>query len=65
MYKKGSVQVGLKMDTQTDNYDQIYGAYLPHSCNQWVIGGKQEVESLILDLQQALKLIEIGSNTNE
>lgn len=28
--------------------------YLPHSCDEWVIGGKEEVEALIRDLQAVL-----------
>lgn len=30
-------------------------AYLPHSCNEWVIGGPMEIRSLIEDLQIALQ----------
>lgn len=32
-------------------------AYLPHSCSEWVIGGKDEVVALIEDLQAALRTI--------
>lgn len=28
--------------------------YLPHSCNEWIIGGKEEVEALIRDLQAVI-----------
>ena len=28
--------------------------YLPHSCDQWVIGGEKEIEALIKDLKRAL-----------
>lgn len=28
--------------------------FLPHSCNEWVIGGEAEVRALIEDLQEAL-----------
>lgn len=31
--------------------------YLPHSCDQWVIGGKAEVEIMIQDLQEILKTL--------
>ena len=31
--------------------------YLPHSCDQWVIGGEKEVELLIKDLEAALLTI--------
>ncbi len=36
-------------------------AYLPHSCQEWVIGGKEEMKTLIEDLQEALDKIE-GTN---
>ena len=29
-------------------------AYLPHSCDEWVIGGRAEVEAMIEDLQEIL-----------
>lgn len=29
-------------------------AYLPHSCNEWVIGGREQIEAMIADLQDAL-----------
>lgn len=29
-------------------------AWLPHQCNQWVIGGPDEVRQMIADLQAAL-----------
>jgi hypothetical protein len=31
--------------------------YLPHSCEEWVIGGRKEIEMLIADLQKALSRI--------
>lgn len=38
-----------------DNYrGLISGAYLPHSCDQWVIGGPEEIQALISDLRLAL-----------
>jgi len=30
-------------------------AYLPHSCDEWVIGGVEQIKTLIEDLQGALK----------
>ena len=30
--------------------------YLPHSCDEWVIGGQEEIEALIGDLKEALLL---------
>ena len=33
--------------------DEFEGAvYLPHSCQEWIIGGRAEVHALIRDLQQ-------------
>ncbi len=29
-------------------------AYLPHSCDEWVIGGREQIEALIADLQKVL-----------
>jgi hypothetical protein len=33
-------------------------AYLPHSCNEWVIGGPDHIRALIEDLQSALAQLE-------
>jgi hypothetical protein len=30
-------------------------AFLPHSCQEWVIGGPKEVKAMIEDLQEILK----------
>lgn len=32
--------------------------YLPHSCDQWVIGGAKQVKEMIEDLQEILKQVE-------
>lgn len=32
-----------------------HGAYLPHSCDEWYIGGRVEIEALIVDLKKALE----------
>lgn len=32
-----------------------HGAYLPHSCDEWYIGGRAEIEALIADLKKALE----------
>ena len=32
--------------------------YLPHSCDEWVIGGAEQIRALIDDLQAALEKIE-------
>ncbi len=55
MYIKGSVYFGETFDSRTFNYDSHKYFYLPHSCDNWVIGGKEQVLLLIKDLQEALK----------
>ncbi len=43
------------VDSRTDYESCGPGtAYLPHSCGEWVIGGRPEVEALIHDLQEML-----------
>lgn len=39
-------------------------AYLPHSCDHWVIGGANEVRAMIADLQIALAALEEGKLDN-
>lgn len=58
MYIKGSLKFTLTTDTQTENYDQGKWAHLPHSCDNWVIGGKENIEWLIEDLKNVLKRLE-------
>lgn len=36
-------------------------AWLPHQCNEWVIGGPEEVRRMIADLQAALAVMEGGA----
>ncbi len=36
--------------------------YLPHSCQEWIIGGSAEILAMINDLQEALKSIKGESN---
>ena len=46
-------------DTRVDPYKELKrGAYLPHSCDDWVIGGPDNIRTLILDLQRALQKLE-------
>lgn len=35
-------------------YSPLGTAYLPHSCDEWVIGGPDQIRALIADLQAAL-----------
>lgn len=46
-YKKGEVKYG-----QTWNSDKDF--YLPHSCDEWIIGTKENAEQLIQDLQELI-----------
>jgi hypothetical protein len=35
--------------------DDAISAMLPHSCDEWVIGGVEEIDLMIADLQKAKK----------
>jgi len=39
----------------------FYGAYLPHSCQEWFIGGPDEIRALIADLNEALVQLKVKS----
>ena len=67
-YDKGDVQIGANCPTRTPDGDcdcddadhkiELGGkVYLPHSCDEWIIGGKTEVEQLIMDLQELQKTL--------
>ena len=58
MYQKGEVRWGVETDTRTQDYDSVEGAYLPHSCDRWVIGGVESIKLLIDDLQKLVNLRE-------
>ena len=49
---------GLGYDARTDDFEEQCKdravAYLPHSCDSWVIGTADEVEELIAELQLAV-----------
>jgi hypothetical protein len=69
-YKKGDLQINepddindlpCYSDSRDWNKDELRSrevkkgeAYLPHSCDQWVIGGPEEVKLLISDLREFL-----------
>lgn len=69
MYKKGYLKITDipcnedYEDGYCDNIDHCHrlhgstdrAAYLPHSCDEWLIGGKEQIKDLIEDLQEALK----------
>jgi len=62
MYKKGDLEVAVvSYDAREENgYDDDYKyankkvIQLPHSCDEWVIGGKEEAEQMIEDLKEAI-----------
>ena len=58
MYGEYRVEVGDVMDSSTGDYKNFYAIYLPHSCDEWVIGGKAEARQLIVDLEEAIKIFE-------
>ncbi len=59
MYEKGTVKWGVSLDS-TANYEDITGAYLPHSCESWVIGDVDHIRMMIEDLQEILRQAEGG-----
>jgi hypothetical protein len=80
MYKSGEVKVKIKCDAgdDCDNWDEIHQRtahgcfdspvgtiFLPHSCDEWVIGGTEQIKELILDLLMALSPEERGAFINE
>jgi hypothetical protein len=64
-YQRGDVSVAVPRcaDPSTCEHDHRFyhgtelTVYLPHSCNEWVIGGVAEVEMMIEDLQAALRVL--------
>ena len=67
-YQQGDAQVGPICPTNTgEDRDcnceetvhkvRLSGlVYLPHSCEEWIVGSKEEVEMLIADLQELIKV---------
>lgn len=47
----------VPMDSRNDYERPKVAAYLPHSCDEWVIGGPEQVRAMIADLQEALKVM--------
>jgi hypothetical protein len=61
MYKKGDIQISSDKWTSDARMDSGFErdvpdgvAMLPHSCDEWIIGGREQVEALIEDLQGVL-----------
>lgn len=57
-YIKGELRLDedFLYDARADEEDgQVDGAqaYLPHSCDEWIIGGLKEIDDLIADLNDA------------
>lgn len=60
-YEKGEVKI-----CSDDNWSYTAEpgeAFLPHSCDEWVIGGAQAVRTLIADLQALLESGELREDT--
>lgn len=51
-------------DSRSKNVYGALTAYLPHSCDEWVIGGVDEIKQMIADLKATLILIE-GMRTSD
>jgi hypothetical protein len=49
---------GPKSDARSGGLVKGPVAYLDHSCDEWIIGGVEQIREMIRDLEQALK--EIG-----
>jgi len=61
MYHKGDLKIEKigNYDAREDyatphKYEGKDVAQLPHSCDEWIIGQKEEIEAMIADLQEAL-----------
>jgi len=52
-YKKGKIKVDNEYGPM--GCEDKVCIYLPHSCDEWIIGGVEEAELMIEDLQEAIK----------
>ena len=50
MYTKGKARIDIDYD-----FDGEPMIVLPHSCDEWVIGGSEQAQQLIEDLQELIK----------
>ena len=61
MYKPGDLKILGRhqrriYDSSTfEFYSKTEGAYLEHRCEEWYIGGPEQIRALIADLQRALE----------
>ena len=63
MYNRGDVKItfedGEAYDSENGYEDMPEDTvYLPHRCDSWIVGGKEEVKQLIEDLQWQLDILE-------
>ena len=56
-YQKGMLKVVTPL-LNRDAYLPLGTAFLPHSCDEWVIGGPEEIKMLIEDLQEVLRKVD-------
>ena len=63
-YSKGDIEIGTCYydARENDGYDKSYRfrektvIQLPHSCDEWIIGGIEEARQMIIDLEEAIKI---------
>ena len=60
MYIKGEVKVWAPETVlDRDGWKDLPSvAYLPHSCDEWVIGGSEQIKDMLSDLQEALNILD-------
>ena len=56
-YKTGDIDFGDAYDASNDYSEEKGCFFLPHSCDDWVIGGLEEAKQMVIDLAE--KIIEI------
>jgi hypothetical protein len=56
--EEGHVHFVWDERSESDERVKAPCAYLPHSCDQWVIGGPEQIRLMIADLQEILKVME-------
>ncbi len=53
-YKEGRVRVGIP------NYEHEILIYLPHQCDEWIVGTAEDARQLIRDLEAAITRWEVN-----
>ena len=46
------------MDARTEDFKDIMGFYLDHSCDNWVIGNLEQAKQFAKDLLEMIKKVE-------